>query len=531
VAAGTFVVNTTTTSASYTATLTAGKTYKWNVAAGDSAGESSFTTVLYFQTPASTPTISSVSPTSMPSSSADQSFIVYGNNFLSTSTLTFVDPQGDVYNSVAAKLTFVSSGQLDYQFNNGSDPGTWTVKVNNGGSSSGTASFTVTNVPATPSIASVSPTSMPSSSADQSFIVYGNNFLSTSTLTFVDPQGDVYNSVAAKLTFVSSGQLDYQLNNGSDPGTWTVKVNNGSLSSGTASFTVTNGTSSTLQGIDYRDYGVSATTGVNIPGITNAGKQFVCEYIGTADNDGYLRPSDVMALTNQGLQIVSIFERTPTSASYFTMANADYDATVSINAAIEAGQPSGSAIYFTVDYQVSSADFSAIDSYFQEIRKDFNQYFAAHPGINYKIGVYAPGNVLPTLMGDASVGASYSWLAEPWGIYSYSSENLAQTQDGVMIGGINADLDEAYTADFGQWGTSSSPTAQPVFGGLSITGGQLQTTLSGLVSGQTVIVYGSTDLKNWTPVKTNTVTGSTMTFTNTINPAIQAEYFRAQAQQ
>ena len=52
VATGSFVVNTTTTSTSYTATLTAGKTYKWNVAAGDSAGESTFTTVLYFQTPA-----------------------------------------------------------------------------------------------------------------------------------------------------------------------------------------------------------------------------------------------------------------------------------------------------------------------------------------------------------------------------------------------------------------------------------------------------------------------------------------------
>lgn len=53
VATGLFVVNTTTTSPSYTAALTAGKTYRWNVAAGDSAGESTFTTLLYFQTPTS----------------------------------------------------------------------------------------------------------------------------------------------------------------------------------------------------------------------------------------------------------------------------------------------------------------------------------------------------------------------------------------------------------------------------------------------------------------------------------------------
>ena len=53
VATGSFVVDTTTTSTSFTASLTTGKTYRWNVAAGDSAGLSSYTTVIYFQTPTS----------------------------------------------------------------------------------------------------------------------------------------------------------------------------------------------------------------------------------------------------------------------------------------------------------------------------------------------------------------------------------------------------------------------------------------------------------------------------------------------
>ena len=50
------------TTTSFTATLDAGKTYRWNVAAGNSSGESSFTTPLYFQTPAAVlpgPTITS----------------------------------------------------------------------------------------------------------------------------------------------------------------------------------------------------------------------------------------------------------------------------------------------------------------------------------------------------------------------------------------------------------------------------------------------------------------------------------------
>jgi hypothetical protein len=50
------VVDTTTSSTSYSANLSAGKPYRWNVAACNSAGCSSFATSLYFQTPGSVPT-------------------------------------------------------------------------------------------------------------------------------------------------------------------------------------------------------------------------------------------------------------------------------------------------------------------------------------------------------------------------------------------------------------------------------------------------------------------------------------------
>ena len=71
---------------------------------------------------------------------------------------------------------------------------------------------------------------------------------------------------------------------------------------------------------------------------------------------------------------------------------------------------------------------------------------------------------------------------------------------------------------------------QPIFGGPSVVGGKLQTTLSGLSVGQTVVIYSSTDLKNWTPIKTNAVNGSTLSFTNSINPAMTGQYFRAVVQ-
>ncbi len=66
----------------------------------------------------------------------------------------------------------------------------------------------------------------------------------------------------------------------------------------------------------------------------------------------------------------------------------------------------------------------------------------------------------------------------------------------------------------------------PTFGGISISAGKLQTSLTGLSVGETVVLYGSTDLRNWTPMQTNVASGNTVTFTNTVNPAIPGQYFR-----
>src|SRR6476659_1160613 len=65
------VVDTNTSSTSYTANLSASKPYRWNVNACNSAGCSNFTTVLYFQTPGTisippTPTNPSPGSTSSP---------------------------------------------------------------------------------------------------------------------------------------------------------------------------------------------------------------------------------------------------------------------------------------------------------------------------------------------------------------------------------------------------------------------------------------------------------------------------------
>lgn len=215
------------------------------------------------------PSIGSVSPATMPSLNGNQLMTISGGNFQNGATLTFVPPEGGTIKSSAAKLTVVSSSQISYQINNLSDSGVWTVKVNNpDGKSSGVSRFTVTTVvPSTPpsvikpppttppaignlsppDITSVSPASMPPMNVSQPLIISGDNFQSGATLTFVAPDGASIGSAASKLTFVSGGQINYQINNMSSAGSWTVKVNNpDGKSSGVARFTVAATTAPTL---------------------------------------------------------------------------------------------------------------------------------------------------------------------------------------------------------------------------------------------------------------------------------------------
>jgi len=93
------VVSTTTTSTSYTASLTAGGQYRWNVTACNSTGCSSYTTSLYFQTPPdAVPMISSVSPNPVTGSDSAQPFTINGTGFTASSTVTLRDKRtGEVF--------------------------------------------------------------------------------------------------------------------------------------------------------------------------------------------------------------------------------------------------------------------------------------------------------------------------------------------------------------------------------------------------------------------------------------------------
>lgn len=142
------------------------------------------------------PVVTSVSPSSTPVGSADLVIDVFGNNFVSTSTVNFkgnaefsffIDPGFLIAVIPAADMTTV---------------GTFGLTVTNpapGGGTSNSVNFDVTGNNPVPAITSLSPSSTPAGSPGFSLTVTGTNFVSSSAVTF--------GGVARTTTFVDSSHV------------------------------------------------------------------------------------------------------------------------------------------------------------------------------------------------------------------------------------------------------------------------------------------------------------------------------------
>ena len=167
-----------------------------------------------------------------------------------------------------------------------------------------------------------------------------------------------------------------------------------------------------------------------------AGISWIGRYYGRSKQQP-LSKEEAQAISSLGLYVVSIWESGyPTKVEYFSSYQGSKDGADAYHAAAQAGQPGGSVIYFTVDYDAAPADLRAIEAYFRAVR------LSVRPG--YFVGVYGSGRVLKHLL---SLGlVSHSWLADPrrWAEYDSTSHfNIRQVKNGVSLCGLEVDMDES----------------------------------------------------------------------------------------
>ncbi|WP_236026621.1 glycoside hydrolase domain-containing protein [Alicyclobacillus acidoterrestris] len=179
-------------------------------------------------------------------------------------------------------------------------------------------------------------------------------------------------------------------------------------------------------------------------GITHVGR-----YLGPATNWKTMQQTEAQAILAASLNLWSIWETNPTNASYFSDAQGASDGKTEAAYAQSFGQPKGTAIYHTIDYDVQPDAYSRILEHFQAIK-------AANTG--YKVGVYGPYGVLQYLYQNGA--ADYYWQTYAWsGGFLVSFAHLYQYQNSVTVAGINVDRDRILL-DPGGWQQIMASTLQ-----------------------------------------------------------------------
>lgn len=190
-----------------------------------------------------------------------------------------------------------------------------------------------------------------------------------------------------------------------------------------------------------------------VAGLKAQGVQLVGRYLSKTTWKG-LSPAEIARIKAAGMEIFSIYETSPTHASYFSYAQGQADASAALSLAKAAGQPTGTAIYFTVDYDAQARDFAAIVDYFKAVNKFLT---------GYKVGAYGSYSVLTELQGLKL--AVYWFQTIAWsGGKRLAHMHIYQAQTNEELAGVNVDIDEILVEDIGAWGqpkAAPAPTPKP----------------------------------------------------------------------
>lgn len=162
------------------------------------------------------------------------------------------------------------------------------------------------------------------------------------------------------------------------------------------------------------------------------------------------------------LGLVSIFEFGAQNALGGS-AQGITDARAAVAAAGGFGQPHGTAIYYTVDFDPAQPQFPAVIAYGMA----FTRY--CH-GSGYKAGVYGGTMTLRQL----AQHSDFSWQAAGWSYGIAFPANLRQEIAQINVGGVSCDQDTVLKEPFGAWCKTGPWPPAPKPSPLPATGDDMQ---------------------------------------------------------
>lgn len=168
-----------------------------------------------------------------------------------------------------------------------------------------------------------------------------------------------------------------------------------------------------------------------------------------------LTKEECQVMTDLGIKILSVFEISAgdmigghiTGMAHGKLA---YEQTQLI------GQPTGTFVFFAVDYDAQSEDYDLIEQYLKAAAEQL-------PG--YKIGVYGSFYVTEEMANRKACEAFWQTYAWSGGNLSEIGRDIYQYQNGVSLAGIEVDMDDFYYEDINGgnivWNYDTPPMEEP----------------------------------------------------------------------
>jgi hypothetical protein len=204
------------------------------------------------------------------------------------------------------------------------------------------------------------------------------------------------------------------------------------------------------RGLDYAGGRIAGAA------LKQAGIAFVCRYLspgGSSLPGKQLLPTEAADLRANGIAIVSNWETTANRMLGGSAAGLA-DAAAARDQVVACGGPADGVIYFSADFDATEAQQVPINSYLAACAQVL--------GGPEHVGVYGGYWVVKRAL-DAGV-AKWAWQAEAWsGTNRDARANIIQ-RNGLgyqTVAGVQCDINEAHTDNFGQWGTSAAPVVTP----------------------------------------------------------------------
>lgn len=189
-----------------------------------------------------------------------------------------------------------------------------------------------------------------------------------------------------------------------------------------------------------------------IPALKAAGAIAVCRYLSRDTTGKTLSRAEADGLRAGGIDVVSNWEQAGSWGEY------SGGQAVGRSHAVEAarqhmlcGAPLTRPIYFSTDWDATDAQLPTVAEYYRGVSSVI--------GLD-RTGAYGSYRTIHYLFDHGVIRwgwQTYAWSAGQWDFRAH----LRQVRNGVSIGGVDCDLNDSMSNDFGQWGSGIEVDVTP----------------------------------------------------------------------